>query len=109
MGTDLSIKPSSSSEKSASSLKNLILAFGCGSLIVSAACFVVTLIAFISMLSMAAGDGARGHAYVETQARVVTILLVLSPIVAVVAGIIGIILVILWGIEKLIASSTNRR
>lgn len=77
MGTDLSLKPSDSSEKTSRSLKNLALLFGCCSLIVSFACVVAIPILFY--FTMAMGMGADEALFVENMAYGSFILLVLSP------------------------------
>jgi hypothetical protein len=99
MGTDLSLKPSDSSEKSIGPLKNLALVSGCCSLIISVACIVAIPILFFFMMNL--GSSAGDRAYIENLALGGTILLVISPIITVVAGTVGIVMVILWGIEKL--------
>ena len=107
MGTDLSIKPSDSSEKPMNPHKTYALVFGCCSLIVSAGCFVTIPMLLLFMMTLGADGGDRTH--IETVAFGSTILLVISPIVAVVAGLVGIVLLILWGIEMLKTLSTNSR
>lgn len=105
MGTDLPLKPSDSSEKSMSPLKNLALIFGCGSLIVSVACLIAIPILILFMMTL--GTGAGDRAYIENLALGGTILLIISPIITVVAGAVGIVMITLWGIEKLKTLAAN--